>query len=336
MLYKKCIKFSIGLIASVFFVYLVLRSVSIQSLCTALDHINLSWFLWSPLCLLGAYVFRIKRSQIMLASLNPDLSFGRSAVPYMVSVAANNVLPLRAGDALRAVNFSSWLNIPTVSILAVMMVERLMDLLVIIAALGLALFLFHPRSNSGDILLHGSSTFLMLLAIAIIVLLLFPAVMRIPTEWCLKELARIVPTLVGKLRPHTDKLFCTLVLMAHRPRMTLLFGYTGISWFLEACTFFVVAHSIPEIANPAAGWLAMPVGTLSTVLPSSPGYVGTFHYFVTIAAKSLGNTTDASTAFAILIHLVLWLPVTLCGALCFVYWIIKRNTVPAASSPSAR
>ena len=117
--------------------------------------------------------------------------------------------------------------------------------------------------------------------------------------------------------------------------MALLLGYTVLSWFFEACTFYMVACAIPDLANPAAGWLAMPVGTLSTALPSSPGYVGTFHYFVTVAARVLGNDPDASTAFAILIHLVLWLPVTICGAVCFVYWTVTRsNSLPAHPSDS--
>lgn len=327
--YRKIIKSNIGILASVFFVYLVLHSVPLNSLATSLKNTHFSWLFLGFLCLLGAYLFRVKRSQIMLVSLNPSVSFLQSAIPYMISVAANNVLPLRAGDALRAVNFSKWLNIPSVSILAVMMVERLMDLLVIIATLGLMLFLFHPRSESGDILLHSSSTLLLLGAIAIVALLTFPNIMRLVAEWFLTLLSHFIPVLTQKLRLHTDNLFNTLTIMTHRPRLTLLLVYTGISWFLEACTFYAVAHSIPEVIYPTAGWLAMPVGTLSTILPSSPGYIGTFHYFVAMATKSLGNSMASSTAFAILIHLVLWLPVTVCGTLCFIYWAFKRKKLPA-------
>ena len=321
----KFIKFLIGITASFFFLYLVFHSLSLKSLTAALLDVKPVWLCSGLLCLVVAYLVRIKRSQVMLASLNANVSFARSAVPYMIAIAANNVLPLRAGDALRAINFSTWLKVSNVSVLAIMMVERLMDLLIIIASFGGALFLFHPQNEKGDILLHSSSTFLFVTAVCIVGLLLFPTLLRAPVEWVLNLVKRWAPRFEEKLRLHSDNLFNTLMLMTHKPRMALLLGYTGLSWFLEACTFYMIARAIPQMFNPNAGWLAMPVGTLSTALPSSPGYVGTFHYFVIVSAKALGNSTEASTAFAILIHLVLWLPITLCGALCFVYWTFKRS-----------
>lgn len=335
MFYKNSIKVIFGIIASVFFVYMVLRSVSFESLIQALRNTQISWLSVGLLCLLGAYLLRIKRSQTMLASVNPTMTFARSAIPYMISIAANNVLPLRAGDALRAINFSSWLRVPTASILAVMLVERLMDFLVIISSFGVALFLFHPRSDTGDIVLHFSSTMLLLGAVGVVVLLVFPAVLRLPVMWLLSFLSRFVPSFVKKIRPHVDKMFHTLTVMAHRPRMALLFGYTGLSWLLEACTFYAVARSIPAVTNPAAAWLAMPVGTLATILPSSPGYVGTFHYFVIVATRALGNSAASSTAFAVLIHLVLWLPITVCGMACFFYWIFERHKTASIVSENS-
>lgn len=332
MTYKRIIKFSLGVIVSIFFVFLVFRSVSLESIVFSIKSSHFVPLFVGVVLLVFAYYFRIKRSQLMLASANPVITFGRSAVPYMVSIAANNVLPFRMGDILRAINFSSWLGVSTASILAVMMLERMMDLLVIICFFGGALFLFHAQNGKELVLLHSSSTFLIFVAVLIACLLLFPTLLRIPTEWFMRMLKHLVPAIEGKLRPHVDKVFMTLMLLIDRPLMALLLGYTVLSWFLEACTFYIVACAIPDITNPMAGWLAMPIGTLSTALPSSPGYVGTFHYFVTVAARALGNTPDASTAFAILIHLVLWLPVTVCGAVCFVYWTFRRAR-PISSHP---
>lgn len=326
MKYKRILKFSIGISVSIFFVFLVFRSVSFQSLVVSLSHARLAPLAVGVVTLVVAYLVRIKRSQIMLAAVNPAVTFGRSAVPYMVSVAANNVLPFRVGDILRAINFSSWLGVSTASILAVMMLERLMDLLVIIGFFGLALFLFHARESGELALLHSSSTFLVASAVFIACLLLFPTLLHKPVEWAMSALQRIAPRIAAKLRPQVHRIFSTLTVIIHRPLMALLLGCTVLSWFFEACTFYMVACAIPDLVNPTVGWLAMPVGTLSTTLPSSPGYVGTFHYFVTVAARALGNTPGASTAFAILVHLVLWLPVTICGALCFAYWTIRRSS----------
>jgi hypothetical protein len=68
-------------------------------------------------------------------------------------------------------------------------------------------------------------------------------------------------------------------------------------------------------ASPEAALLALSVGTLSTIIPSSPGYVGTFHYFTARAVSGFGASEVGATAFAILIHAILWLSITASGFL---------------------
>lgn len=65
----------------------------------------------------------------MLAVHNREIAWSRSAVPFMTSIAANNLLPSRTGDALRAVAFSGCLGVPAARVLATVLAERLMDLL---------------------------------------------------------------------------------------------------------------------------------------------------------------------------------------------------------------
>jgi uncharacterized membrane protein YbhN (UPF0104 family) len=71
--------------------------------------------------------------------------------------------------------------------------------------------------------------------------------------------------------------------------------------------------------------LALPVGTLATLIPSTPGYVGTFDYFTVRAMSVLGNSISASTAYALLVHILLWLPPTLIGGLYLLLNPIKKH-----------
>jgi glycosyltransferase 2 family protein len=68
------------------------------------------------------------------------------------------------------------------------------------------------------------------------------------------------------------------------------------------------------VAWPAP-WLSLAAATLATLLPSSPGYVGTFDYFATLGLTAYRSPAAGATAFALLTHLVLWLPITLAGLL---------------------
>jgi hypothetical protein len=48
-----------------------------------------------------------------------------------------------------------------------------------------------------------------------------------------------------------------------------------------------------------------------TMLPSSPGFVGTYHYFATAALVFMGIAEESAAAFATLAHLMAIVPFTL-------------------------
>jgi glycosyltransferase 2 family protein len=85
--------------------------------------------------------------------------------------------------------------------------------------------------------------------------------------------------------------------------------------------------------DSAAAGLSLGAGTLATLLPSSPGYVGTFDYFAALGLTAYGASLGAATAFALLVHLVLWVPVTVLG---FALLLVGRPSGASASLSSQR
>jgi uncharacterized membrane protein YbhN (UPF0104 family) len=78
------------------------------------------------------------------------------------------------------------------------------------------------------------------------------------------------------------------------------------------------------------------VGTFATVIPSTPGYIGTFDYFTAQAMSALGNTAAAAAAFAFLVHAVLWLPPTVAGGLYLLMNPVSlRNRFKASGNESS-
>jgi hypothetical protein len=59
----------------------------------------------------------------------------------------------------------------------------------------------------------------------------------------------------------------------------------------------------------------MSTGTLATLLPSSPGYVGTFDYFAMQGIIAYGAAKEPAAAFTLLAHILMWLPLTVVGGL---------------------
>jgi uncharacterized membrane protein YbhN (UPF0104 family) len=102
-------------------------------------------------------------------------------------------------------------------------------------------------------------------------------------------------------------------LLRHPGQAPRLVGLTVLAWLLEGAVFASVISSLHIEAGWTAAGLSLGAGTLATLIPSSPGYVGTFDYFAALGLTAYGVTPAAATAFALLVHLVLWVPVTCVG-----------------------
>lgn len=92
------------------------------------------------------------------------------------------------------------------------------------------------------------------------------------------------------------------------PRLAIL---SLAGWVCEALVFTCVAIAL-KTPDPLRGpILGFAVGTLSTLLPSSPGYFGTFDYFASQGLRIAGIEPELAAANALLSHLVIWTPLTL-------------------------
>ena len=52
---------------------------------------------------------------------------------------------------------------------------------------------------------------------------------------------------------------------------------------------------------------------MATLIPGTPGHLGTFDYFAVLGFSLYGIGRTDGASMALLIHLLLWLPVTLVG-----------------------
>jgi glycosyltransferase 2 family protein len=98
-------------------------------------------------------------------------------------------------------------------------------------------------------------------------------------------------------------------------RALQLLALSALAWVLEGSMYAAVAWSLHATVAPFGPWFAAATGTLATLLPSSPGYVGTFDYFAMLGLTAYGADRSVAAAFALLVHLVLWVPVTVVGGL---------------------
>jgi glycosyltransferase 2 family protein len=260
---------------------------------------------------LGAgMLVRITRWWWMLRAFDPALPLASCARPFLVSLALNNTLPLRAGDVVRIFGFGRVLRAPAARVLGTVMLERLLDLMVLLLFFGLAVVgaagVF-PRgflvAAAGAGVVGGTALLLLIGAPAMVARALESLVRLVGTRW-----PRLRP-----VQPLARQLVDALGLLADGRRSAALLALSLTAWMLEGLVFVASAAALDIVHPWPAPWLALAAATLSTLLPGTPGYVGTFDYFATLGLVAYGVNGNAAAAVAVLVHVLLWLPVTVTG-----------------------
>lgn len=307
---KKGLQFALGLCVAAVFLWLTLKDIDSAQIRRSLASARLRDVISALAAVTAGYFCRIQRWRLMLTHTNPNLTWRRCAGPFLASFAANNLLPLRAGDVMRAFAFTAELRVSSGVVLATVVVERMLDLLIILAVFAAALTAFDV--SSVHLVGTGGILFLGIAAVVAFVLvrprLLIP-VMQIAANYAGRSLPKLGPAISEEML----KSAATFEHLAGRSRLASLVLWSVLAWLLEGCAFWFAAMAVPSVVAPAAGWLALPVSALATLVPSTPGYVGTFDYFTLMAMRTVGNDAASAAAYAFIIHVVVWLPSTVLG-----------------------
>lgn len=301
----------LGVAVSLLMLALMLQELDWRQLVAALLALPPLYPLAAIGCLAAAYALRIVRWQRMLRLAGSPITVRACARPLLVGFALNNLLPLRAGDVARVFAFRDAIGLPASRILATLVIERLLDLLTLLTLLATATLALPPAAVAGWLgeILSAAALLLLLLVVALFALTL-SGHRRVSQS--LERLGERLPgRLAGKLMGALAQLRAALALIGSPRALASLTGLSLSAWLLESGVFLLTALAL---AQPAAGaWFAMAAGNLGTLLPGAPGHLGTFDYFAMQGLMAFGAEATPAAAFALITHLLIWLPVTVAG-----------------------
>ena len=236
-----------------------------------------------------------------------------------ISYMGNNIYPLRVGELLRVVLLERSDHVPIVKSTVVVVLERIFDGIVMLTFVVVAIALLDIDSPE----LRAIASFgtpLFVIALAVFFTLAFqPNLLRHVVTW----FSRFLP---GRLREIALKLAEDVLAALESLRSpsdlakSVITSY--LSWMLEATVYWIVAFAFNLHTPFAAMLLVIGVINLAGLIPASPGGFGIFEYMTVLALSvALGYDRTQVTAFAVVAHIVIWLPVTVVGF----YYLIKRG-----------
>jgi hypothetical protein len=216
-----------------------------------------------------------------------------------VGYAGNNILPARAGEALRVFLVSGRVEASKREVLGTIIAERVLDAAVL--AIAFAFGAYGTLVSGSPIALLG------IVAVGIVVVAFFPS--RFQPNPSHPRVRWLVDSVARLLAP-------TRNLMSREG--FLLFAVTFVIWAIEATVYFLVAHAVGLGVSFDGAVFIMVVANFVSLIPAGPGYVGTFDAAVLYAAHKLGRSHSAAISFLLLLRFVLFIPITLTGLLLLV------------------
>ncbi len=318
----------IGLAVSVAFLVLLLAQVDRQETLDALRGMDVRWLAPALVLLAASVVVRSERWAVILRPVVP-LTTREATTLVTIGLAANNVFPARAGEVVRAVLIRRRHGGSSATAIGTIVVERILDGLI------LALFL------AGTVALAGSTPALRAFAavaavgfgagtLVVLGLGLWPARGRA----LLEVLLRLAP---GAVRVRVEAILGRflegLVLLRGGGAWARVLSLTLITWLLEAGSYWMVGRSFGLDLSPALYLGVCGAANLAIAAPSTSGGIGPYEFFAREVVVRFGATAAAGTAFALVLHVFVLVPIAVAGfALAWVQGVRVRSLTREAAN----
>lgn len=301
-------RFAFGFGVSGLLLFALLRAIDLAALGQALQ---LADYRLLPLAIalyfLGLW-FRSKRWALLLPPRSASTStlFRTLAVGFTI----NNVLPARLGEVARAVLLARWCGVSYGTTLASVIVERILDGLTLAALLLVSLaFVAAP----GYLFSLGLLVALVFAGGALTVALAAwkPGVVVAMSQ----RVGQLMPARIRAIVERAAVGFnAGLHLVRDGKVLARLFALSLLAWFAEIGLFYSLMFAFPIPSSFALAVLTGTVANFATLVPSSPGYVGTFDSaLVAVLRDTTAITTELAAAYALVVHAALFFPVTMLG-----------------------
>jgi uncharacterized protein (TIRG00374 family) len=218
----------------------------------------------------------------------------------LVAVAnfGNNVLPARAGDALRVMLLAPRAQTDPRTVIGTIVAERVLDVVVLV---GLFVVLAYGVLGGIDVPSAGR-----LAATALIVAGLTAAIGLLALVLHRRGHLRPVLAFLAPMTEATRRL-------GGRRHGTELLVWTLLVWGLEWTAWWLTAQAAGlDLGVLEVGYL-MGLAATFALIPSGPGYVGTFDAAVVFGVRALGKTGVQALSYLLLLRFVVTVPITVVG-----------------------
>jgi uncharacterized protein (TIRG00374 family) len=309
------IKFWLGIAVSIFFMALLFRKIDFKQLLTALATVDYRYILAAVASTFISLFFRavrwhfllIPEKRIPLSSLYPVTIIG-----YM----ANNLLPARLGEFVRAYMLAQREGLQTPTVFASLVIDRLFDGCTVILILLITLFTLRLPQGMADaetaLKTGGVVTFLLYAGVIVFLLLLKHQTMR-TLAWTAILLKPLPQRFSERIIPLLGSFIGGIRLSSRGGHIAALLLSSLTIWLFCIIPVNMVLQGFGIQLPISASMFILVLLVFAVMVPASPGYIGTYHYACFKGLSAFGIAESTAVSIALVIHAVGFFPVIIAG-----------------------
>jgi glycosyltransferase 2 family protein len=309
---KQYLKLGIGILIGAIFICLAFRNVDFSEMWHSLQTANYWYILPSIAILFFSHLLRALRWRYLLDPVRRlDISSLFSSL--MIGYTANLVTPAHLGEFLRAYVLSRKRDVSMGCAFGTIVTERIIDVLCLLGLMAVAV-LIHPfpgwAVKSGYIMLFGT------IGLSVILILLKRFTSRALV--LVRFFSRPLPARLGsRLELVVGKFASGVVALRYARDYLAVALLSMVIWVCYGFVFYFCLEGFGFTEKYHLVWyvslVLLVITTISVVVPSSPGYVGAYHFLCQVTLGMFGVPAGPALSFAAVVHGVMFLPVLVVG-----------------------
>lgn len=306
----------LGIVISIICLWLAARGISIDSFISYLSQVNYFWLIPALVGLLLSLIFRGLRWSVLLEG---KISTTDGFWAFCIGNLFNNILPLRAGDGIRVLILSEKSHIPLAQVAATVVVERFMDIVMILVLLAGILPFFQVPSFA----IQSGIIFTVAVICGLLMLILmtrYADTSKNILEWILRHVKILPSSIIIDRWQEIIIGFQSMIRLRTAVQVVLI---SMLTWATVVWFYYCVLLAFGATSPVIEAILVVVVISLAISLPSSPGYIGVFQLAGQQAlVQPFGNTYSDSQALGIILvaYLTVYIATSALGGLGSLYF----------------
>lgn len=307
---NKHLKVLITLCISLAFIYLSFRKVDAAELLVTLKQIKFSYLIFAILFTFLSYWIRALRWRYLLIKVKSIKTYPLFA-SINVGFMANNLLPLRMGEIAMAIFLAKIADISKITSMSTIFVARLLDILGLLFISSIVFHKFDFPSWVGKI-----SLILLIASVFVIVILYLISRFQYTFSSVIEKYwAKIVKRNTGKLSRFLN-LFLNGISSCKNVKIALFcFALSVLVWLSVSAGIYSTGKAFNLSLSPYSSLLIIIILALGIMIPSAPGFAGTFEYFCISGLKLFDIPETKAASFSLVYHATQFFPVIVVGIL---------------------